>query len=143
MVDRLAREDSFSGVVLLALDGKPVFNKAWGEADKTRHRPNRPDTQFNYASLGKLLPQAAVDQLLVPRSTMMGTGKLYGYGFTLVRHQSGGYVFGHEGGFPGVSALLEVDPKSGYILVVLSNYSAAAPPVADAWRDLRMGPRPK
>jgi CubicO group peptidase (beta-lactamase class C family) len=85
---------------------------------------------------GKLLRPESVNQLLDPRVNMEGTGKRYGYGFTIMRRKSGAKVYGHEGGFPGVGALLEVDPESGYTLVVLSNYTAAATPVADAWRDL-------
>jgi len=45
----------------------------------------------------------------------------YGYGFMDVS-MHGERVIGHNGGFPGVSALLNMYMKSGYTLVILSNY---------------------
>jgi CubicO group peptidase (beta-lactamase class C family) len=45
----------------------------------------------------------------------------YGYGFSL--HNVNGHpTFGHSVGFPGVCTQLEVYPKEGYVVVVLSNY---------------------
>lgn len=45
----------------------------------------------------------------------------YGYGFMDVRIH-GERIIGHNGGFPGVSALLHMYMHSGYTLAVLSNY---------------------
>ncbi|GGG59276.1 serine hydrolase domain-containing protein [Paenibacillus radicis (ex Gao et al. 2016)] len=45
----------------------------------------------------------------------------YGYGFMDVR-MHGERIIGHNGGFPGVSALLNMYLNSGYTLAVLSNY---------------------
>ncbi|WP_199613568.1 serine hydrolase domain-containing protein [Paenibacillus alkalitolerans] len=45
----------------------------------------------------------------------------YGYGFMDVR-MKGERVIGHNGGLPGVSALLNMYMNSGYTLAVLSNY---------------------
>lgn len=45
----------------------------------------------------------------------------YGYGFMDVS-MHGERVIGHNGGFPGVSALLNMYMTSGYTLVILSNY---------------------
>jgi CubicO group peptidase (beta-lactamase class C family) len=45
----------------------------------------------------------------------------YGYGFML-RNENGHPVFGHGGGFPGVCTQMDVYPKDGYVVVVLSNY---------------------
>ncbi|HEX6985940.1 MAG TPA: serine hydrolase domain-containing protein, partial [Planctomycetaceae bacterium] len=50
----------------------------------------------------------------------MGPGAGYGYGFE-TQNINGARVFGHYGGFPGVSAGLEVYPDLGYTVVILSN----------------------
>ncbi|GIP32973.1 serine hydrolase [Paenibacillus sp. J2TS4] len=47
----------------------------------------------------------------------------YGYGFMDVS-KHGERIVGHTGGFPGVSALLNMYMLSGYTLVILSNYDA-------------------
>ncbi len=59
----LAREGQFSGVVLIAKDGKPVFRKAYGFANLGDRVPNREDTKFNMASMGKMFTAVAVLQL--------------------------------------------------------------------------------
>jgi CubicO group peptidase (beta-lactamase class C family) len=58
-----ARADEFSGVVLVAKDGAPVFRKAYGTADRRFDVPNRLDTRFNMGSIGKLLTKTAIAQL--------------------------------------------------------------------------------
>lgn len=71
-----------------------------------------------------------------PRVAMAGTGKQYGYGIEVVSGREGRSVFGHEGGFPGIGASLEVYLPERYVLSVLSNTTGGAAPIADAWRDL-------
>ena len=63
-VGELAARDAFSGVVLLARDGKPFFQKAWGMADRGLSVPNRIDTKFNIGSIGKAFTRAAVMDLV-------------------------------------------------------------------------------
>ena len=41
-----------------------------------------------------------------------------------------GRVFGHSGGFPGISAALMIDRESGDVVIVMSNYGRASRPVA-------------
>jgi D-alanyl-D-alanine carboxypeptidase len=60
---KLADEDAFSGVVLLAKDGAPVFEEAFGLADRERKIPNRLDTKFNIGSINKAFTGLAVRQL--------------------------------------------------------------------------------
>ena len=60
----LAQKDAFSGVVLLARDGKMFFQKAWGLADRGLNVPNRVDTKFNIGSIGKAFTRAAVMELV-------------------------------------------------------------------------------
>lgn len=59
-VTGLAADGTFSGVVLLARDGKPFFQKAWGQADRGFAVANRTDTKFNVGSIGKAFTRAAV-----------------------------------------------------------------------------------
>ncbi|HET9453053.1 MAG TPA: serine hydrolase domain-containing protein [Gemmatimonadaceae bacterium] len=62
-VDSLAKADRFSGVVLLARNGKPVFERAWGFADREAKRPNTVETAFNIGSINKLFTTIAIRQL--------------------------------------------------------------------------------
>src|SRR5436190_15169490 len=63
LVDRAVEKDQFSGVVLLAKDGKPVLSRAWGFADAAHKIPNREDTKFNLGSINKIFTQVAIAQL--------------------------------------------------------------------------------
>ncbi len=60
---KIVEDDEFSGVVLLAKDGTPLFHKAYGLASKSYQVPNRPDTKFNIASVGKIFTGVAIAQL--------------------------------------------------------------------------------
>lgn len=64
MLDRLVRADAFSGVVVVAKDGKPIYQRAVGLADRRWNVPNRVDTRFNIASIGKMFTAVAVAQLV-------------------------------------------------------------------------------
>jgi CubicO group peptidase (beta-lactamase class C family) len=55
--------DEFSGCVLVAQDGKPIFRKAYGFASKTFSVSNRVDTKFNLGSCNKIFTKVAVLQL--------------------------------------------------------------------------------
>jgi CubicO group peptidase (beta-lactamase class C family) len=60
----MARAGRFSGVVLVAKDGKPVLQRAYGLANRRTREPNRLETEFNLASLGKIFTGVAVAQLV-------------------------------------------------------------------------------
>jgi CubicO group peptidase (beta-lactamase class C family) len=62
-VDRLAAADRFSGTVLVAHDGKPIFTAARGLASRAFGVPNRLDTRFNLGSMNKMFTAVAVAQL--------------------------------------------------------------------------------
>ena len=62
-VDSLARADAFSGVVLLARNGRPVWEKAWGHADRQSRRLNTVETAFNLGSINKIFTSIAIRQL--------------------------------------------------------------------------------
>lgn len=61
---RLALEgDAFSGVVLVARGGVPIYQKAVGLADREQGRPNTLGTRFRIASMTKMFTAVAVLQL--------------------------------------------------------------------------------
>src|SRR5882724_3189293 len=62
-LDSLATAGEFSGVVLLAKDGAPVFERAYGLADREAHTPNTIETAFNLGSINKFFTQIAIRQL--------------------------------------------------------------------------------
>src|ERR1700686_5310040 len=62
-VDGLAKAGQFSGVVLLARNGAPVFQRAYGLADRERGVANDPETAFNLGSINKIFTQIAILQL--------------------------------------------------------------------------------
>jgi CubicO group peptidase (beta-lactamase class C family) len=63
-LEGLAKQDKFSGVVLIARDGKPFFVKAYGLADKSKNLPNNPETKFNLGSMNKMFTAVAIAQLV-------------------------------------------------------------------------------
>jgi len=63
-VEELVSRDTFSGVVLLAHNGKPFLELAEGLADRERHEPIHINTRFNIASMGKMFTAVAVAQLV-------------------------------------------------------------------------------
>ena len=68
-VERLAKSDDFSGTVLLAKHGRPLYSAAFGEANKDFGARNRLDTKFNLGSMNKMFTAVSIAQLA-------GAGKL-------------------------------------------------------------------
>lgn len=62
-LDSLAKSGQFSGVVLLAKNGVPAFQQAYGMADRERRVANTPETAFNLGSINKVFTQIAILQL--------------------------------------------------------------------------------
>jgi D-alanyl-D-alanine carboxypeptidase len=60
----LVKEDRFAGVVLIARDGQPVFQQAFGLADRANGRANTTATRFNIGSINKSFTQLAIGQLV-------------------------------------------------------------------------------
>ena len=63
-LERLEEADLFSGAVLLARQGVPIFEQAYGEANKDFGVPNRIDTRFNLGSMNKMVTAVAILQLV-------------------------------------------------------------------------------
>ncbi len=57
-------KDEFSGVVLVARNGEPVFAKAYGMASKEYEVANNLDTKFNLGSIDKIFTKIAIGQLI-------------------------------------------------------------------------------
>jgi CubicO group peptidase (beta-lactamase class C family) len=62
-LDSLAALDQFSGVVVLARNGAPAFERAYGMADREAGTPNTPETAFNLGSINKSFTAVAIRQL--------------------------------------------------------------------------------
>lgn len=62
-MDSLVKLNEFSGVVLLAANGAPAFERAYGMADREAKRANTVETAFNIGSINKLFTQIAIRQL--------------------------------------------------------------------------------
>lgn len=59
----LAARDELSGAVLVARNGRPVFQKAYGYADRANKLANTTATRFNLGSINKKFTEVAVAQL--------------------------------------------------------------------------------
>ncbi len=64
LMNKLASVDAFSGTLLVAKDGKPVYKTVRGMASKAYNVPNRIDTRLNLASIGKTFTAIAIMQLV-------------------------------------------------------------------------------
>ena len=61
---RLGDADIFSGAIVIARDGKPVFAQGYGYADREKKIPNTGETPFLLGSMNKLFTGLAIGQLV-------------------------------------------------------------------------------
>jgi CubicO group peptidase (beta-lactamase class C family) len=80
---------------------------------------------------GKLVSPATYELLTTPKPEVKSPE--YGYGFG-VDTETG--IVGHSGGFPGISSNLDIFKGTGYVAVVMSNYSGGSQPVVEKIRTL-------
>lgn len=59
----MERKNEFSGTVLIAENGEPIFHEAYGYASKRFGVPNKRDTKFNLGSCNKVFTAIAITQL--------------------------------------------------------------------------------
>ncbi|HUQ80298.1 MAG TPA: serine hydrolase domain-containing protein [Gemmatimonadaceae bacterium] len=59
-----ARRGEFSGTVVVAKDGTPVYTAAFGMADRERKVPNTTTTRYNLGSMNKMWTAVAIAQLV-------------------------------------------------------------------------------
>lgn len=62
-LDSLTKAGEFSGVAVVAKNGVPVFQRAYGMADRERGVANNTETAFNLGSINKVFTQIAILQL--------------------------------------------------------------------------------
>ena len=63
-LDARAAGDRFSGALLVAHNGRPVFRAAYGIADRRSGARNTVDTKFTLASMGKMFTAVAIARLV-------------------------------------------------------------------------------
>jgi D-alanyl-D-alanine carboxypeptidase len=63
LCDSLARAGAFSGVVSLSRRGAPLFERAYGTADRDTRTANTIETAFNLGSINKIFTSIAIRQL--------------------------------------------------------------------------------
>lgn len=63
-LEELDANEQFSGVVLIAKDGVPILEQAYGIANKNYEVRNQLDTKFNLGSMNKMFTAVAVLQLV-------------------------------------------------------------------------------
>ena len=63
LIEPILKADQFSGTVLVAKNGVPVFRKAYGLANREWDVPNTPDTKFRIGSNTKQFTATAILQL--------------------------------------------------------------------------------
>jgi CubicO group peptidase (beta-lactamase class C family) len=62
-LEQAAASDAFSGAVLIAKNGQPVFKQAYGMADKSNKTLNTTDMKFDLGSMNKMFTAVAIAQL--------------------------------------------------------------------------------
>jgi CubicO group peptidase (beta-lactamase class C family) len=60
----LVTADTFSGTVVVARNGAPIFERAYGLADRAVRIPNTMATRFNIGSINKAFTKTAIGQLV-------------------------------------------------------------------------------
>jgi D-alanyl-D-alanine carboxypeptidase len=63
-LDRAAAADTFSGTVIVAKYGVPIFERVYGRADRERDIANTLATSFNVGSINKMLTAVAIIRLV-------------------------------------------------------------------------------
>lgn len=85
---------------------------------------------------GRLVSPQGLRLLTTPKPELQSPE--YGFGFTI---DEGGSIVGHSGGFPGISAQLDIYTQNDYTVVVLANYGQGAGPVVEKTRALLLAGR--
>jgi CubicO group peptidase (beta-lactamase class C family) len=63
-IDKAVAADRFSGTVIVARHGAPIFTAAYGLADRERKIQNKLDTRFRIGSMNKMFTATAIVQLI-------------------------------------------------------------------------------
>jgi D-alanyl-D-alanine carboxypeptidase len=79
LADSLAAAGQFSGVISLSKRGATVFERAYGDADRERHRPNTIETAFNLGSINKIFTSIAINQLIASGKLIADSSLAYAW----------------------------------------------------------------
>ncbi|MBK5298789.1 MAG: beta-lactamase family protein [Vicinamibacteria bacterium] len=114
----LVASDAFSGVVLVARAGVPVYEKAFGPADRERKAANKIDTRFNIGSINKIFTKTAVAQLVsqgkLKLSDALGT-LLPDYPNAATKAATVDQLLSHQGGIADFfGPAFDQAPKDGF-----------------------------
>lgn len=71
LVQDYVRNELFSGTVLVARNGKPLFRKGFGAANREWGIANTPDTRFRIGSVSKQFTAAAIMRLVDERKLLL------------------------------------------------------------------------
>lgn len=63
-IDELAKDERFSGAVLVTKNGKPILSEVYGLADRDKKIPNSLSTKFRIGSMNKMFTAVSVLQLV-------------------------------------------------------------------------------
>lgn len=63
-IDQRAKEKQFCGSLALVQNGKVVVRSSFGDANPALSIPNKPETQFNIGSIGKMFTAIAIAKLV-------------------------------------------------------------------------------
>ncbi|HEY0157544.1 MAG TPA: serine hydrolase domain-containing protein [Thermoanaerobaculia bacterium] len=99
---RLTANELFSGVVLIAKEGRPLFERAYGLASRTYGVPNRTSTRFDIGSINKMFTETAIARLTAEKKLAPGDtiGKhLPDYPNVAARGATIRQLLDHRGGF--------------------------------------------
>jgi CubicO group peptidase (beta-lactamase class C family) len=83
---------------------------------------------------GRILSKPAFENLIEPKATSDRVGGYgYGWGIRMIGDEK---IVGHNGGFLGIGSIFSMYLKSGYTVVIFSNYDEGVDPVALGVRKL-------
>jgi D-alanyl-D-alanine carboxypeptidase len=97
----LVDKDAFAGVVLIARDGVPVVQRAYGLADREQGLAAATDMRFNLGSINKLFTKAAIGQLVAAGTLALTDtvgARLPDYPDTPARKATIDQLLNHRGG---------------------------------------------
>jgi D-alanyl-D-alanine carboxypeptidase len=97
----LVRQDAFAGVVLIARDGVPLLQRAYGLADREGGLAASADTRYNLGSINKLFTKVAIGQLLAAGTLALTDtvgARLPDYPDTPARRATIDQLLNHRGG---------------------------------------------
>lgn len=128
--------DIFSGVVLVAEQGTPVYHKAFGMADREKNIKNTVNTLFDIGSMNKTFTSVVVKQL-IKEGKLRYSDKLVDYvdGFEdpLVADVTVEHLLNHESGFgdyhrDGYFELPRSEKKLNKIVEMVKTHRLMFPP---------------